>query len=631
MFRHDGRGGAHDVAARQGLGFLYFVSLESFMMRRAILLSSFALLMTQPGWAVRHVIPGAYPNAFQDMIHHPSEAQVRAAGSVKAALTSGSTGTKNIAVIVVQFQPPPAGETTLISGSYLISSVANIQTHYAQQAAYYQEVSYGKITLNFSFFNSDDAALTGDSTLHPSGAYTLAHTMEYYGCGDENVGCGLGVLTPTPPGTPSPNGNYLIRDAIIAARNGGHTGLISTDNGGTFDAIVVVHAGNGNETTQGTNGDIWSIFYSQDAAIIGGQSPSDPQPQAVAAGFDEGDVVPDTESSGIISPLGVMCHEFGHSLGLPDLYNTSAIGGASVVGKWEIMDSGPYDGAGANPSHMCAWDKITLGWITPLMQTGTITLGYVETNASALKIPVQNGLPQEYFLAEYRSPNSGATYDRAIPGNGILIWHVDDAITSSRGIDATAPGTQNTVNTGSPHYGVSIVAADGTNVGLTGGDASNPFGNGQNFIDPQSANFSGQPSGINLLNISGIGTATATMFLENLQVSASQSIIKLTNYPNPAGKNYPHPSGPGHTTIQIQLTRPTSDLQFNIYTLSGDLVRKISQSDITHRNDDANYKFVYEFVWDLTNGNGQMVAPGVYLYLARADGQSKTAKAVIIR
>jgi hypothetical protein len=327
-----------------------------------------------------------------------------------------------------------------------------------------------------------------------------------------------------------------------------------------------------------------------------------------------------------------MCHEFGHSLGLPDLYNTSVNGGTSVVGKWEIMDAGPYENAGNNPSHMGIWDKVFLGWATPRVAVSTTSLGYVEAAPSALKIPVLNGLPQEYFLIEYRSTTSGAQFDRFIPGTGILIWHIDDAITSSRGINASM-GLQNTVNTGSPHYGVSIITADGASIAQNQGDAGNAFGNGKNFTDPQSANFSGQPSGINVLNITGIGTGNASMDVEDFHVGASQSILKLINYPNPAGKGYAHPSGPGHTTIQIQLAKPPADLQLNIYTLSGELVRKVGQDEILHnnRNDDTDYKFVYEFVWDLKNGDGAMVAPGVYLYLARADGLSKSNKAVIIR
>ncbi len=294
-----------------------------------------------------------------------------------------------------------------------------------QMASYYNEVSYGNIALNIKFYG---ILLASTGTAVAAGAYTLGHPEEYYGCGDEGVGCAGSVATPT-PGSVSANGNYLIHDALVKARAADP--LLDSAH---FDEVIVMHAGNGNETTQFRNGDIWSIFYSQDVVI-----------PTAGGGFDEGDVVPETETSGIVSPLGVMCHEFGHSLGLPDLYNTSAIGGSSVVGRWEIMDSGPYDGLpnalGANPAHMGAWDKMTLGWVTPTPVTAkaSSSLSYVETNPSMLKIPVLNGLPEEYFLVEYRSPTSGATYDKGIPGQGLLIWHIDDAITSSRGINATTP------------------------------------------------------------------------------------------------------------------------------------------------------------------------------------------------
>ena len=126
------------------------------------------------------------------------------------------------------------------------------------------------------------------------------------------------------------------------------------------------------------------------------------------------------------------------------------------------------------------------------------------------------------------------------------------------------------------------------------------------------------------------------MDVSALSVSAHQSISKVINYPNPAGKGYAHPSGEGHTTIQFQLTRPAQDYGINIYTLSADLVKKIGKDDIqlqvgTTTGRSADYKWVYEYVWDLTNGDGRHVAPGVYLYMIRADGESKSGKAVIIR
>ncbi len=575
-----------------------------------------ALLIAQPGWAVGPLNPGNYPHPPKDNIHHPSAAKIRAMGSLKAATIASASGPKNVAVIVVGF---PAGCGACTSGQRTIQSLGNIDGYFTSMAAYYNEVSYGQISVAFKFFGPNTGTVGGDGTAVAAGVYPLANPMEYYGCGDEGPGSAgqascSGITTPAS----GANGNYLIRDALLAAR-AGHG---NTPASPAFDEVIVVHAGNGNETTSSTNGDIWSIFYSQDPIISAG-----------GGGFDEGDVVPETETASIVSPLGVMCHEFGHSLGLPDLYNT--IFGTSVVGKWEIMDLGPYDDAGRHPAHMSAWDKMTLGWVTPTVAAAkqNFTLTPIETNKSLLKIPVQNGLSQEYFLVEYRwRAAPGATYDTFIPGDGLLVWHIDDALTSSRGINAVNPNDQNTVNSGSPHYGVSIVPADGIAVGSNQGDANNPYGNGHNFTSPSSDNFAAQPSGISIVNISGVGGAAVSAQVANLATTAGQTISKLANYPNPAGKGYTHPNGEGHTTLQMQLTRPANDFSFNIYTLSGDLVRKVGASEITLNLDrSSDDKWVYEFVWDLKNGDGSMVAPGVYLYLARADGKSKSTKAVIIR
>jgi len=591
-----------------------------FSLSKKILIFTFCILnsaLSSPAWAVRH-IHDAYPHPPKDGIHSPNAAAMRTFGSLHAAIAGGATGTKKVAVIIVQFPASSCGGCT--SGNSSIQSLSNIDNYFTQMANYYNEASYKKVTLQFSFFGPNDSNAGGDSSAATAQAYLLAHPIEYYGCGDEGAGCS-GVTTPA-PGI-RPNGDYLISDALAAASKGlnGQPGHGGNPTSSSYDALTIVHAGNGNETTT-TPGDIWSIFYSQDASVIQLNNTS---------GFTEGDVDPETEASGITSPLGVMCHEFGHTLGLPDLYNTQA--GVSVVGFWELMDNGPYDGNGANPSHPGAWDKQFLGWATAqtVSTSGNFTIGPVETNSAILKFPVQNGGSQEYFLGEYRSQNSGAAYDQKIPGTGLLIWHVDDQITSTRGISATTEA--NTVNTGSPHYGVSVITANGVTITSTNpGDGGNVFTNGSIFSSPKSDNFSSQPTGISIVNISGVGTGSLTLTAADLTVAATQSILKLVNYPNPAGKGYAHLSGESHTTIQFQLSRPANSYSINIYNLSADLVRKVSQDEITlNINRSANNKWVYEFDWDLKNGDGAMVAPGVYIYLIRADGLTQTGKAVIIR
>lgn len=69
--------------------------------------------------------------------------------------------------------------------------------------------------------------------------------------------------------------------------------------------------------------------------------------------------------------LGVFAHEFGHDLGLPDLYDTSGnTGGAeNSTAFWTLMSSGANigdggpDGIGDAPTNMGAWEKLQLGWL----------------------------------------------------------------------------------------------------------------------------------------------------------------------------------------------------------------------------------------------------------------------------
>ncbi len=585
------------------------------MTRRLLTAFAVQLILLAPAQAVPHFKRELYPDAKPCHVKTITPAMIHKFGSPRMAVITPATGTKNVAVLIVRF--PSAGATT--SGNPTISNPANFNTYITGMNDFFTEASFGIFTLNISFFGST-ADADGDPDATTVGSFLMPQPMEYYGCGDVDAGCFAVPAAPAGLG-----GAYLIRDAISATRTGPPDRSATFDSA-AFDAVLVMHAGYGNETTA-SNGDIWSAFY-QEPAVIG----------SAGGGFVDGATFPELESSGITSPLGVMCHEFGHVLTLPDLYNTAVYGGASVVGDWDLMDSGPYLGNGTNPSHPGAWHKVYLGWASPQLiadRAPEVSLLPIETGTpnSVAKISIHSGSALEYFLVEYRSKTVGL-YDRQIPATGLLVWHVDDEITSTRGFSAVTPSLQNTVNTGSPHYGVSIITADGSTISSANqGTASQVYTTGSSMSSPKSDTFSGQPSGISIVSIvAGAGISPATFEVVNLSVTASQIIKKAISYPNPAGKGYAHPMGEGHATIQFHLGRPANDYQINIYTLSGDLVRKVPLSDISLNTERSfNEKWVYEYVWDLKNGNGEFVAPGVYLYLIRADGESKSSKAVIIR
>ena len=64
-----------------------------------------------------------------------------------------------------------------------------------------------------------------------------------------------------------------------------------------------------------------------------------------------------------MSSISVMSHEFGHMLGLPDLYAKPENPGSEGVGVWCTMSTG--HGQDGKPLHFCAWSKDQLGWIKP--------------------------------------------------------------------------------------------------------------------------------------------------------------------------------------------------------------------------------------------------------------------------
>jgi len=171
-----------------------------------------------------------------------------------------------------------------------------------------------------------------------------------------------------------------------------------------------------------------------------------------------------------LSSFGVLCHEFGHLLGLPELY---APGGAQHegIGKWGLMGQGTWVGRGKSPPHLEAWSKVKLGWAdtTTIEQTTRgVRVPAMTEQPLVVKIPAVPGKPSEYYLLENRQR---AGHDAALPGEGILVWHVDE----------TVPGFR-TAQSRPRHKLLHLVEADGrgdldrgTRAGGNRGDATDPW------------------------------------------------------------------------------------------------------------------------------------------------------------
>jgi immune inhibitor A len=187
------------------------------------------------------------------------------------------------------------------------------------------------------------------------------------------------------------------------------------------DALLVFFAGSGREshTQAGDANDPWSNYTTMAEAASGGGPPLH---EACVIAAEE--VAP-------FGSFGVLCHEFGHLLGLPELYAPGAAAHEGV-GIWDLMGQGTWLGKGEGPPHLSAWSKIRLGW-ADVEEVGETTralvLPAVETTPRVVKIPAVPNVPEEYYLLENRT-KVGA--DAKLPGEGVLVWHVDERVQGFR-------------------------------------------------------------------------------------------------------------------------------------------------------------------------------------------------------
>jgi M6 family metalloprotease-like protein len=128
------------------------------------------------------------------------------------------------------------------------------------------------------------------------------------------------------------------------------------------------------------------------------------------------------EGGNRMNDISVFCHEFGHMLGLPDLYAKPEQPGSEGVWQWCAMSN---QIGGGRPQHFSAWSKEQLGWIKPTVIDPRVkqkfVLSPIENDPTqCLKVMLrQDG--GEYFLLEVRKKTG---WDSQLPGEGLLIWRV---------------------------------------------------------------------------------------------------------------------------------------------------------------------------------------------------------------
>ncbi|MCD6521724.1 M6 family metalloprotease domain-containing protein [Candidatus Calescamantes bacterium] len=268
---------------------------------------------------------------------------------------------------------------------------------------------------------------------------------------------------------------------------------------GYVDILIIVHAGPGAEST-GDPDDIWSTEWTVPTGI-----PTDDGVTIV--NFTMNPEYHWSPGEGNVPVgIGVFAHELGHIFGMPDLYDRDM--SSEGIGEWGIMSYGSWSGPnqlGTRPTHFCAWCKMQMGWINPINVTENqddAEIPYVEGNDKVYRLWIGGALGDEYFLVVNRRKKG---FDEYIPGQGILIWHIDE--------------TQGN-NDDESHYMVALEQADG-NYDLENannkGDGTDPYQEGDAFTPdtrPSSDSYSGMETGVCVVDIHSGLTATADLYVE---------------------------------------------------------------------------------------------------------------------
>ena len=184
---------------------------------------------------------------------------------------------------------------------------------------------------------------------------------------------------------------------------------------GTIEQVIYIYAGPpGN--TDNAFGHIWPNTSSFEVVT----TPDGKKISSYSASGEYWGKKPD--GTIVYCGIGTVCHEYSHSLGLPDIYPTTADQGYSVCDEWDLMDGGNFTNWGWCPPNYTALEKYLMGWLelTELNEAATIT-GMKPVSEGGTAYIVKHS-DSEWLLLENRQQTA---WDAGAPGKGLVIYHVN--------------------------------------------------------------------------------------------------------------------------------------------------------------------------------------------------------------
>lgn len=294
---------------------------------------------------------------------------------------------------------------------------------YGSAAQYFSDQSNGTYRPQFDLF----------------GPVTLPHPVAYYG----------------EQGTKFINGEeeeendlYMadfVIDAVLAAEDAGcDFSQYDSDGDEWVDFVYFIYAGKG-QAAGGTSETIWPHNWNFASALLFGFTHGTSE-YYFNDNYDYNLLYMDgvyignyacsaeLDYTGQLGGIGTLCHEFGHVMGLPDLYDTEYgynYENGLTPGTWDIMDAGSYNGDGHCPPNYSPWEKYFFGWVTPanpgnkaangtLYPNGTEDYNVYQINSSGSLTGATDA-----GLCYYLENRQQSGWDSYIPSHGMVVWRVD--------------------------------------------------------------------------------------------------------------------------------------------------------------------------------------------------------------
>lgn len=236
------------------------------------------------------------------------------------------------------------------------------------------------------------------------GPVTLSKHMSYYGSNDDY---GMDIRP-----------DVMVSEACEIASDSGLVDMsdYDLDDDGWVDLVYIIYAGNA-ESSGAPISTIWPHAWyiyqgaGREVTIDGVKL------DAYACSSELYDL-----SDNIYDGIGTFCHEYSHTLGLPDMYDIDG-SGAMGMHYWSIMSSGNYCENGYVPLGYSAYERSYCGWLelNELDTPTSVSMPDLKDDKSAA-YRVSSSNENQYIILETRNRRG---WDKGLDAEGMMVTAID--------------------------------------------------------------------------------------------------------------------------------------------------------------------------------------------------------------